>query len=536
MKDNTKKILACLVAGTVVIGVKYKVEQIENEKRKKSNKIRRIQLRLQNKERKEKQGRYIKINSESNIIPSEKEKIEIKENEEKKGSNLEGINIQSANTASDNIKLAEIETDNIKAAEAEKASIEIDNLETDKTHKEMQEYDNNEEDITQIYEKEEVLKGAISEQQEAFFSMEEEQGELEMKEDVEIIFPEDMPLEEDVVTEELMDELIDSVQLETIEEAIFVPKQELSNEPIGVIQVETIEESAPVVEQERMDKQVDVEPFEVNEDIVSVGKQVEKRNNLILNDQSQRNETEQVENVDLEDAKNILKRKINWQEAEGVKTKIDYSRLPATAVLNVSEMTSAEIKSLFTIQEIPDEIFKKMRGKSYKADCILPRSELRYLRLLYYGFDDKTHVGDMIVNVSVAEDVRDIFYLLYQEKYPIERMVLVDEYGADDILSMAANNTSGFNYRKIDGMSVLSKHSRGLAIDVNPKYNPYVRTINGEINCQPQNGEPFMDREKTFPYKIDHEDLCYCLFRTYGFSWGGDWKDMKDYQHFQKQC
>lgn len=113
-------------------------------------------------------------------------------------------------------------------------------------------------------------------------------------------------------------------------------------------------------------------------------------------------------------------------------------------------------------------------------------------------------------------------------------MVLIDEYDADDEASMAANNSSAFNFRYVSGTTRLSKHAKGLAVDVNPRYNPYVRRRNGKTKVGPAGSEKYADRTQKFDYKIEKDDLCCRLFKQYGFRWGGDWKNSKDYQHFEK--
>ena len=95
---------------------------------------------------------------------------------------------------------------------------------------------------------------------------------------------------------------------------------------------------------------------------------------------------------------------------------------------------------------------------------------------------------------------------------------------------MAANNTSAFNYRRVTGSKTLSRHSYGAAIDVNPLFNPYMD--DGRI--APPEAAAYADRDREFPGKIDHDDLCYRLFIRNGWSWGGDWSGDKDYQHFSK--
>jgi len=191
------------------------------------------------------------------------------------------------------------------------------------------------------------------------------------------------------------------------------------------------------------------------------------------------------------------------------------------------------LDTCFQSHLIPDSIFHRMQGRSYKADCTVPRSELRYLQLSYVDAEGQTQQGEMVCNRLIANDLLDIFRQLWKAGYRIERMQLIDDYDADDQRSMEANNTSCFNFRNISGTSTISKHGRGMAIDVNPLYNPYVR--NGRV--EPTSGRKWAfnrERRKDIPYKIDSSDLCYKLFRKHGFQWGGNWRNSKDYQHFEK--
>lgn len=187
----------------------------------------------------------------------------------------------------------------------------------------------------------------------------------------------------------------------------------------------------------------------------------------------------------------------------------------------------------FYAEEISDEVFSRMKGKSFAEGCTTPREDLRYLKLLYNDIEGNTHEGEMVCNVLIADKLVDIFRQLYEAGYPIENMVLIDEYNADDEASMSDNNTSCFNYRVVSGTTKLSKHALGLAVDVNPRYNPYVHKIDGVEVIEPANGEEYADRSKDFDYKIDKEDLAYKLFTDAGFTWGGSWESKKDYQHFQ---
>lgn len=189
----------------------------------------------------------------------------------------------------------------------------------------------------------------------------------------------------------------------------------------------------------------------------------------------------------------------------------------------------------FYSQPIPDSIFKKMQGKSYKTHCTTKRNELRYIRCLHTDAKGRSIVGEMVVNKSIAKDVIDIFHSLYQAKYPIERMRLIDHWDADDEQAMRANNSACFNYRLISHTHKVSKHGKGLAIDINTLYNPYHKHLaNGKEVIEPATGKPYLNRQLHHPYMIQRGDLCYRLFKQKGFRWGGDWKTLKDYQHFEK--
>lgn len=213
---------------------------------------------------------------------------------------------------------------------------------------------------------------------------------------------------------------------------------------------------------------------------------------------------------------------------------VDYHTCPSGTVVDKA-LSEAEIDELFTAGPIPDEVFDRIDGISYVENDNIGREDLRYLRLLYYGFDDETHVGELITNGAIADEILEIFQELYENQYPIEKMLLIDEYGGDDDLAVADNNTSCFNYRVVAGSTKLSRHALGMAIDINPFYNPYVTYPDGVKHSSPAGSEPYADRSAEFPYKIGGDgDLCLKLFDAHGFTWGGRWKSVQDYQHFQK--
>lgn len=190
----------------------------------------------------------------------------------------------------------------------------------------------------------------------------------------------------------------------------------------------------------------------------------------------------------------------------------------------------------FSISEITDGVMARMEGKSYPKECGVKRSDLRYLSVLHYDQNGHVKQGELVCNKAIAQDLIEIFQALYKAKYPIEKMRLIDEYDGQDEMSMRDNNTSSFNYRVVSGTKKLSKHAYGMAIDINPLYNPYITTRNGKKKVEPATANEWVNN-RTKQHNnmiITRDDLCLKLFKQHGFTWGGDWKSSKDYQHFQK--
>ena len=187
---------------------------------------------------------------------------------------------------------------------------------------------------------------------------------------------------------------------------------------------------------------------------------------------------------------------------------------------------------------LTEELKARITGCSYpdtEEPLQISYEDLSYVHVLHYDFEGQIQEGELICNQAVAQDLVEIFYELYESQYPIEKIRLIDEYSADDEASMADNNTSCFNYRTVPGSTKRSNHSYGFAIDINPLYNPYVRTRDGKELISPDNAVPYADRSADFPHKIDRNDLCYRIFIEHGFTWGGSWNSSKDYQHFEKR-
>ena len=200
---------------------------------------------------------------------------------------------------------------------------------------------------------------------------------------------------------------------------------------------------------------------------------------------------------------------------------------------------------MFTSSKIDQETFKYINNKSYKDNNNISIDDLRLIKILYYDFHDNVQEGKLIVNKLIEEDVIDIFKKLYENKYELNSVELVDKYYTGDNLetdgiSIKNNNSSCFNYRIIEDKDYLSYHALGLAIDINPYNNPYIINRSGILDYSKLDDKEMYyasNRDKSIPHVITHDDLAYKLFIEHGFIWGGDWDPVNesiDYQHFEK--
>ena len=161
----------------------------------------------------------------------------------------------------------------------------------------------------------------------------------------------------------------------------------------------------------------------------------------------------------------------------------------------------------------------------------MPIADLAYLRLSHHGFDGAVHEGELVVHRDLAPEVIAIFKALFDHRFPVEKMRLVDDYQGDDDRSMADDNTSGFNCRPVAGKPlVFSKHSYGRAIDVNPLVNP--RLSSGTV--APPAGAEYANRQRKGAGILRAGEGAVREFTRRGWTWGGGWVSMKDYQHFEK--
>jgi len=216
-----------------------------------------------------------------------------------------------------------------------------------------------------------------------------------------------------------------------------------------------------------------------------------------------------------------------------------WETIPAGTVLAEEEVDLSQKSNYFLAYEISDDVYGVINGKSFQEGTEVTLADIRYIKVLHYNFEHKLQVGELIVATALQEDFINIFMELLDAEYEIQTMYLADNYWtgdptSTDSASIDENNTSAFLYRPATGSSKLSKHAYGRAIDINPQQNPYVSYKSGSPVWSHENANDYIDRTTGLPHVLTHDDVCYQIFKKYGFTWGGDWNTIKDYQHFEK--
>jgi len=203
--------------------------------------------------------------------------------------------------------------------------------------------------------------------------------------------------------------------------------------------------------------------------------------------------------------------------------------LAVLASLALASPASAAPRFHGSVHRIGPELGQRMTGVSWHPGCPVGLNQLRLLKLSVWGFDERVHRGRLVVNEDAARPMLTVMHRLFQLRFPIRRMRLVDAYGADDHRSMEADNTSAFNCRFVAGTDRWSEHAYGGAIDVNPIENPYA---DGDGYVSPPQGAPFADRSRRAKGLIHRGGPVVAAFAAVGWEWGGNWAWPKDFQHF----
>ena len=186
---------------------------------------------------------------------------------------------------------------------------------------------------------------------------------------------------------------------------------------------------------------------------------------------------------------------------------------------------------VFSAEPLPEHIIRQISGSSFHENEHFGYEHLAYLTITYMDFYGQSRLGSIIVAASIADEVLDIFRDIYEGRFPLARVALIDYYGADDYYSMAHNNSVGFNFRVIAGTQTLSRHAWGMAVDINPVQNPFIR----DDIIWPLSGSEYLDRNDVRPGMIIPGDVVYNAFVSRGWIWGGHWRVPIDYHHFERR-
>lgn len=181
---------------------------------------------------------------------------------------------------------------------------------------------------------------------------------------------------------------------------------------------------------------------------------------------------------------------------------------------------------------IPENIKIEIVGKSWTKECPIPLEQLSYLKVSYWGFDNKPLIGELLINKAIAEDTVKVFEELFKVRFPIESMKLPSYYMEHPNDPSKINNTSAFDYRKdTQSPGKNSIHSYGLAIDFNPFYNPAI-VDNGKV--EPAGAEKYLNRKLNHKGMIHPGDQVFQIMTKHGWAWGQYFKQGVDPMHFEK--
>lgn len=177
-----------------------------------------------------------------------------------------------------------------------------------------------------------------------------------------------------------------------------------------------------------------------------------------------------------------------------------------------------------TIDEVPADVVDR---STWHDECPVELDDLRYLTMAFWGFDDRTYVGEMMLHADVADAVVGAFEQIYDARFPIEEMRVIAPEELDAPPTGDGNTTTSFVCRDATLGETWSQHAFGLAIDINPFHNPYQR---GDA-VLPELASAYLDRDRDLPGMIQPGGPVTQAFGALGWGWGGQWNSLKDYMH-----
>lgn len=203
-----------------------------------------------------------------------------------------------------------------------------------------------------------------------------------------------------------------------------------------------------------------------------------------------------------------------------------------------SELDPRRLRTPVALPDVPDGRFRStvsgvtpevLARSTWNPSCPVTAEELRLVTVTFLGFDGEHHTGELLVNAVVADDIVEVFREIHADRFPIEEMRIT----ASEELALAptgdGNNTSAFVCRPVRGGSRFSQHAYGLAIDVNPFHNPYVK---GDL-VLPELASTYVDRDDVRDGMLTPDSAAVAAFAGVGWEWGGAWDGQTvDHMHF----
>ena len=185
------------------------------------------------------------------------------------------------------------------------------------------------------------------------------------------------------------------------------------------------------------------------------------------------------------------------------------------------------------IDPVPEEVLAR---SSWTPECPVDAEDLRWVRLAFWGFDGRRHTGELLVNADAAEALVQVFDRLFAARFPLEEMRITRAEELDAEPTGDGNNTGAFTCRPLHGSTTWAQHAHGLAVDVNPFQNPYIKPpgaigVAGDMLI-PELAAAYLDRSRQEPGMIRPDDAVVRAFASVGWQWGGNWQKAKDYMHF----
>jgi hypothetical protein len=176
----------------------------------------------------------------------------------------------------------------------------------------------------------------------------------------------------------------------------------------------------------------------------------------------------------------------------------------------------------------------KQRGFWHRG-CPVSLTGLRLLTVTHRDFHGRDRQGQLVVNARATGPLSRVFRRLYALRFPVRHMRFSDFYGPRSGRPTDGDVTASFECRQAvpspctggTGTGTWSMHAYGLAVDLNPRENPYV----GCGQSRDPTAQSYRNRSRKRRGMVGGRTVR--AFASIGWGWGGSWSgNTKDYMHF----